>query len=337
MKHQTLVLATLALAILPSLPSAYAAPFAESSDAGVTETTAAVLPAGVNGVTGTLKAGTLGPFAPNPADVVDVDVFAFTLSKPVAGATITAAVAGDDANLLLLKEDFLGLEGDDDDGPGTDSLITRDLPAGTYYIAVGLNNIGAYTATAMAAGDDIWDNDGGSLAAPNTTTPIAFIGAESANPDDTTGQAYTVTFNFNTGVTGIDQAAGAKFSKLRGVGLRNGTGKGQTVLIKGETRGKFVVVSKNTAFDRTVKSTLQGNAAEVDFTAIAVKNGGSNVTAQLKAKGYTTIVKSGSSVRYNFKVNRTGDAPLTVPFLLRSAEKGNPSLSDVAGAKVKLR
>lgn len=309
-----------------------AAPFVESTDAGITERTAAVLPPGVDGVTGTLKAGTLGPFS---ADPTDVDVFAFTLDKAVVGASITASVAGGDANLLLLREGFFGVHGDDDGGDGLDSNITRDLQPGTYYIAVGLNNIGAYEASAVAAGDDLWDNDYDSLTPPDSTTAIAFIGSEDADPDDTTGQSYTVTFNFATAVTGLDQSAGARFSKLRGTNKLNGTGKGQTVNIRGENTGKFVILTKNTAFERNVKSTLRGNFSDVNFSAIAIKGGSKNVTAQLKSRGYTTTVASGDSVRYNFKVKR-GSAPLKKNFLLRSMDTGNPSIVDVAGAKVKL-
>jgi hypothetical protein len=342
MKTQSIRSTICLIAALGGVLGLEAAPFPESSDAGVSETSAAVLPPRVNGVTGTLKAGTLGPFALNPADVVDVDVFAFTIDKAVTGASITAIVAGGvgDANLLLLGEGFLGIEGDDDDGLGLNGLdanITRDLAPGTYYIAVGLNNIGAYEATAVMEGQELWGNDQGALTPPNSTTPIAFIGSQDANADDTTGQSYTVTFNFTTAVTGLDQSAGARFSKLRGTNKLNGTGKGQSVTIRGESSGKFVILTKNTGFDRNVKSTLRGNLSEVNFSAIAIKGGSTNVTAQLKSRGYTTSVASGSSVRYNFKVNRNGTNPLSETFLLRSIDKGDRSVVDVAGAKVKLR
>jgi hypothetical protein len=336
-RHLTIMIGFSALLGGFQIQTLEAAPFAETTDAGVTEVGAGVLPPKVNGVTGTLKAGTLGPFAPNPADVVDVDVFAFTIDKAVTGATIGAGVTGADANLLLLREGFLGIAGDDDDGPGSDSLITVDLPAGTYYIAVGLNNIAAFEATANNYGQDPWDNDDGSLTPPNSTTPIGFIGSEDADATDTTGQPYTVTFNFETAVTGIDQSAGARFSKLRGRNLLNGSGKGQTVTIRGEGSGKFVILTKNSAFDRNVKSTLRGNLSEVNFTATAIKGGSTNVTAQLKTRGYTTSVGSPGSVRYNFKVNQDGTNPLSEIFLLRSIDTGDSSKVDVAGAKVKLR
>ena len=73
----------------------------------------------------------------------------------------------------------------------------------------------------------------------------------------------------------------------------------------------------------------------MNFTAIAIKGGSKNVTAQLKSRGYRTTVASGDSVRYKFKVKR-GTAPLKKNFLLRSMDTGNPSIVDVAGAKVKL-
>jgi len=338
MKTQSIRSTICLIAALGGILGLEAAPFPESIDSGVTETSAVALPPGVNLVTGTLKAGTLGPFAANPADVVDVDVFAFTIDKAVNGASITASVAGGgDANLLLLGEGFLGIVGDDDDGPGFDSMITRDLAPGTYYIAVGLNNIGAYEATAVMEGQVLWGNDSGALTPPESTTPIAFIGSQSSNPADTTGQSYTVTFNFTTAVTGLDQSAGARFSKLRGTNKLNGTGKGQSVTIRGERSGKFIILTKNTGFDRNVKSTLRGNLSKVNFSAIAIKGGSKNVTAQLKSRGYTTSVASGSSVRYNFKVNRNGTNPLSETFLLRSIDKGDRSVVDVAGAKVKLR
>jgi hypothetical protein len=336
-RHLTIMVGFSALLGGFQIQTLEAAPFAETTDAGVTEVGAGVLPPKVNGVTGTLKAGTLGPFAPNPADVVDVDVFAFTLDTAVTGATISATVTGADANLLLLGEGFLGIEGDDDGGGGSNSQIIRNLAPGTYYLAVGLNNTGAYEATAVAEGGDLWDNDSGSLTPPDSTTPIAFIGSESPNPTDTTGQPFTITFNFETAVTGLDQSAGARFSKLRGRNLLNGSGKGQTVTIRGESSGKFVILTQNSAFNRNVKSTLRGNFSEVNFTATAIKGGSTNVTAQLKARGYTTSVGSPGSVRYNFKVKQDGTNPLSEIFLLRSIDTGDSSKVDVAGAKVKLR
>lgn len=335
MNKRHLPLALVLSSIFAGSQTSAAAPFAESNDAGVAEAGAAVLPPKVNGVTGTLKAGTLGPFALNPADVVDVDVFAFTIDAAVTGATIIVNIPGEEANLLLLGEGFLGIEGKHDGG--ATSTITRNLTPGTYYIAVGLNNIGAYEATATAEGQDVWDNDSGSLMAPDSTTPIAFIGSEMVNPEDTTGQPYTVAFNFETAVTGLDQGAGLSVSKLRGLNRLNRSGKGQTVTLRGEVAGKFVILTKNTAFDRTVKSTLKGNLSDVDFKAIAIKGGKTNVTAQLKARGYTTRVKSGESVRYNFQVLQKGGTRLKANFLLDSADKAKRSISDVAGAKLNLR
>jgi len=205
MKTQITYLLLGGLLSLISATSALAITHAESPDAGITEATAQVLPANIDMVTGTLKAGTTGPFGIDPTDV---DVFCFTLNAPVTGATIEVSTPDFDSNLLLLKEGFFGIWGD------ADGEIVTDLPAGTYYIAVGINNIGAYDATATMALDDVWDNDDDELSPGDAAIPIVFIGSESADPEDTTGQTYSVAFNFVTSDDPATIAAAAARASL---------------------------------------------------------------------------------------------------------------------------
>lgn len=174
--------------------------FVESTDAGANEATAAELPFGSEEISGTLKSGATGPFGLDP---VDVDVFCFHLSSPVMGASIQVFPVGFDSNLLLLRDGFLGVWGDDNGGIGgafgnADSGIVTDLPAGTYYIAVGKNDIGAYDAEASTAGEILWGNDTGEVTGGLADTPVAFIGSVSSDPDDTEEDSYTIRFNFTT-------------------------------------------------------------------------------------------------------------------------------------------
>ncbi len=171
----------------------------ENPDAGVTQSTGQRLPRFITTITGTLKPGTTDSFGSNP---VDVDVFCFTIDRPVNGATIRV-ISPDgafDPNLLLLRDGFYGIAGDDDSGGGIngyDAQITTNLSPGTYYIALGDNNIGAFAASATNANEYSWDNDSGNLSPMEAGIPIVFVGAETV-PDASTGQSYLVTFNFQT-------------------------------------------------------------------------------------------------------------------------------------------
>ncbi len=166
----------------------------ENPDAGVTEATAQKVPRNVNFITGTLKPGTTDGFGVDPTDV---DVFCFTLAAPVNGASIQVFADTFDSNLLLLREGFYGIWGDDDSGVGgADSGIITNLPAGTYYIAVGINNIGPYQAGDDDAGDYVWDNDSDELSPAEAALKIAFIGSEDGDP--TSNQPYQIALNFLT-------------------------------------------------------------------------------------------------------------------------------------------
>lgn len=323
--------------------------FAEGTDAGITEATAAVVPPGITKITGTYKPGTDGPFGPNPADI---DVFAFTLAKTTAVSISAPAINGIDTNLLLLKEGFFGIFGDDDGGSGLDSLIEVTLPAGTYYIAIGDNNIGAYPFGSTTAGDDEWDNDSDLLDPAEAAIPIAFIGSESSDPDDTTGEAYEITFNFSTIVTGLDLSAGKKPSQMKGVNLLGNDGKGQTARVSGSGSVKFLVNLTNTARKRTFEAGLVGAARKAPFEVIDLSNGKKNVSAAFRSGRFTGSIESGGSKR--FQLSLTAGSERTVqslrPFLVSAGassfkgtalisakDQDDASISDVAGAAVKLR
>jgi hypothetical protein len=339
-----------AFVILSAIPiAARAQTFAEGKDAGITEATAVAVPPGIRKITGTYKPGTDGPFGANPADI---DVFAFTLEKTTAVSIYAPAINGIDTNLLLLKEGFFGIFGDDDGGSGLDSLIEVTLPPGTYYIAIGDNNIGAYPFGSDSAGDYEWDDDSGLLDPAEAAIPIAFIGADSSDPDETTGQAYEITFNFSTVVTGLDLSVGKKPSQMKGVNLLGNDGKGQTARVSGSGSVKFLVNLTNTARKRSFEAGLVGAARKAPFEVIDLSNGKKNVSAAFRSGRFTGSIESGDSRR--FQLSLTAGSETTVqslrPFLVSAGsssfkgtalisakDRDDASISDVAGAAVKLR
>ncbi len=197
MKSYTVTLFASIVALSFSSPSK-ADTHVENPDAGISEATAQVLPRRTTHITGTINAGSTDAFGANP---LDVDVFCFTLDQPVAGASITVISpdGGFDPNLLLLRQGFFGIAGDDDSGGGIndlDSRIVMNLDPGTYYIALGNNNIGAFPAGANDSGDIAWNDDSGILDPGEASVPIAFVGAQDA--EVLAAQTYVVVFNFAT-------------------------------------------------------------------------------------------------------------------------------------------
>lgn len=168
----------------------------ENPEAGNTAASAQILPLGVTEITGTLEVGLTHAFSFLP---VDVDVYCLTLPKAVKGAVIKViSPNGDfDPNLLLLNAGFFGIWGDDNSGGGQnnqDSQITIDLPAGTYYIAVGDDDIAAFGPNIDDPDDYAWNNDSNQLSPADAAKPIAILGAQSG-PNPTGGQAYKVTLH----------------------------------------------------------------------------------------------------------------------------------------------
>lgn len=331
MKNTTCFLAGAATLLLSATGISHATTFTEGTDAGNTEATAVTLPAGTTQINGTLKAGTTNHFNGDP---VDIDVYRFTVSEtvPMNAISVTGAF---DTNILLLKEGFFGLEGQDT--PGNDSALSILLPPGTYYIAIGKNNIGAFPSGATMTGDAEWDNDTGQVPGPEQLIPIAFIGSRDGDPTDTAGDAYTVTMDLggiSVAVTGIDQGAGKKLKKLKGIGITNNSGRKQTANIRGGSAGRFNVLMKNSGANRKILTTIKGNASRLDFQVIAIGGGRKNVTAKLLARGYKKTVPSGQSIRYKVSVKK-GDAPaLRKKFLLRTVDRQDKSIRDTAGAKL---
>lgn len=305
--------------------------FTEGSDAGNTEATAVTLPAGTTQIAGTLKAGTTNHFGGDP---VDIDVYRFTVSETVPMNAITVSAAFN-TNILLLREGFFGMEGRD--GAGNDSTLSILLPPGTYYLAVGQESIAAFPAGAAITTDDAWDNNTGQVPGPEQIIPIAFIGSNNANPDDTVGQPYTVTINLggvSVAVTGIDQAAGKKLKALKGVGIVNNSGRKQTVTIRGGNSGRFNVLMKNSGANRKTLTTIRGNASRLDFSVIAIGGGKKNITAKLLARGYRKTVPSGDSIRYKVSVRKGEGSSLRKKFLLRTVDRQDKNIRDTAGAKL---
>jgi hypothetical protein len=347
MKTGILLLALGGLSLAPMTLRAQT--FAEGTDAGITEATAAIVPPGITKITGTYKPGTDGPFGPNPADI---DVFAFTLEKTTAVSIYAPALNGIDTNLLLLKEGFFGVFGDDDSGSGFDSLIEVTLPAGTYYLAIGDNNIGAYPFGSDSTGDYEWDNDSDLLDPAEAAIPIAFIGAEDDDPDETTGQAYEITFNFSTVVTGLDLSVGKKPSQMKGVNLLGNDGKGQTARVSGSGSVQFLVNLTNTARKRSIQGGLTGAARKAPFEVIDLSNGKKNVSAAFRSGKYSSSIDSGASKRFQLSLTAGSERVVQSlrPFLVSAGsssfkgtalisveDQDDASISDTVGAAVKLR
>ena len=306
--------------------------FVESTDAGITEAGAVTLPPNTTQINGTLKAGTLGPFSGDP---VDVDVYCFTISEsvPLPSIQVTGAF---NTNILILREGFFGVEGND--GAGNDSQVSALLTAGTYYIAIGQENIAAFPFAATIVGDETWDNDTGQVPGPERIVPIQFIGARQANPTDTTGQAYTVTLGLGgvpVSITGIDQGAGKRLKNLKGIGIANSSGREQIAKIRGS--GRFNILMKNSGANRSIRTTVKRNVSRLDFKVIAIGKGRKNITAKLRARGFKRTVASGDSITYKVSVNK-GQAPsLRKKFLLKTVDQQDKSIGDTAGAKVVLK
>lgn len=79
---------------------------------------------------------------------------------------------------------------------GADSGIVRDLDPGTYFIAVGVNNISAFEPDATENFDHPWGNDSGALAPGLAAIKIGFIGA--SDNDNSENEPYRIEFNFTT-------------------------------------------------------------------------------------------------------------------------------------------
>ena len=323
--------------------------FTEGKDAGLTEATAAIVSPGITKITGTYKPGTDGPFGDNPADI---DVFAFTLENTTAVSIAAPASNGIDPNLLLLKEGFFGIFGDDDGGSDLNSLIEVTLPPGTYYLAIGDNNIGAYPFGSGSAGDDEWDNGSGLLDPAKAAIPIAFIGSESSNPDDTTGQAYEITFNFSTVVTGLDLSVGKKPSQMKGVNLLGNDGKGQTARVSGSGSVQFLVNLTNNARKRSIQGGLTGAARKVPFEVIDLSHGKKNVSAAFRSGKYSSSIDNGGSKRFQLSLSAgfervilsrrpflasAGSRSFKGTALISVEDQDDSAISDTVGAAVKLR
>lgn len=204
----------------------------ESPDAGNTLATALPVTTGTTQVN-----GTVGPDAFDSLTgrvEPDVDMFSFVLD---AAGTFTiqvnAAVAGDpDMNLMVFNDSGQFLAGDDDDdssctnvvpfNDGLDSCLTLTLAAGTYYFAVGDNNIGAFATVAefvSSRSNYFEDNDSGILGAPSADT-VAIAGSESDPPSDADEQgAYSVYFSTAVSGGGISPPASTAIPTMPVYGL----------------------------------------------------------------------------------------------------------------------
>jgi len=180
--------------------------FVESSDAPATLADATLVPAGTTQIDGEII-----------NTVTNEDVDTYRIVVPVSGNFTIEAIAdvnGDpDMNLLVFNQAGQALAGDDDDGSACtvitsldslDSCLTLNLTAGTYFISVGDNNIGAFESLAdyQAGTNDFMDNDSGIL--PSPSVEIAVIAGRESGPDpDQDEGGYVINFSIALGGSGF--------------------------------------------------------------------------------------------------------------------------------------
>ncbi len=110
------------------------------------------------------------------------DVFKVVFGS--AGTLTMQATSSDiDTNIALFDAGFNALIGNDDSGPGSDSLLSFAIAAGTYYIGIG-----DYAMYAFDASNQDWFMDG---------LPKAGLGAVSyiANMTTSLSGPYTLTLS----------------------------------------------------------------------------------------------------------------------------------------------
>ena len=197
---KNIIVQTLIVAIFLTISAVDAAAqiFDEGSDASAELLSAKVVPAGTTQITGDLT---------NTVTNEDIDVYVIEIpSDGVFTIEAKAVVVNDpDMNLIVFNSSRQGLAGDDDNDSSCsvltslnsfDSCLTLNLTAGTYFIAVGVNNIGAFESVAdyEAGTNDFIDNDFGILSSP--TTEIAVIVGEEDGPTPAQDEGdYVINFS----------------------------------------------------------------------------------------------------------------------------------------------
>ncbi len=172
---------------------AWATSIDEITDAGNTMSTAMILSSGTTSINGEI------------ANSQDTDLYKFTLGVDTTFTIEVKEISVDlDMNLIVFNSLGQGLAGDDDDdSSGTpittlgslDSLLTLSLTAGSYFFAVGDNNMGAFESlTDFNNGDDFIDNDSGILSSPTVET-LGLVGPEGGPNDFNDTGLYVVNFS----------------------------------------------------------------------------------------------------------------------------------------------
>jgi len=172
--------------------------FDESSDASALLASATPVPPDTVQITGDIT---------NSDTDADADVFQITVMDD--GLFTIEAIADidgqPDMNLIVFNNAGQGLAGDDDDNnncitrsklKSLDSCLTLNLTAGTYYIAVGDNNIGAFESIGdyQVGNDDFIDNDSGILSSPTTEIAVV-VGTEGGPNASETEGSYVINLN----------------------------------------------------------------------------------------------------------------------------------------------
>lgn len=311
--------------------------FREVGDAGDRPAKAMVLPPGVNHIKGSLKPGTTGVHGNNP---VDVDLYIFSLlSRPGRFEIRFPSTGGfERPGLLLFYKNSTGYVFHDlstQSSVAVDATLVQGALQGTFCLAVGDRSISPYYP------------DQRPFFPFTNQAPIVFVGASSAQPDITKGQAYDILFNFKTEVTGVNLTVGERFTPLaqKGVTIVDEHGKGQTISVSGHKTAhfKFQLHLHNESGPTSLKIDLPKN---LELRKVWFHGGAANVTASFRSGrylsnlGYGNIdsytVKVGSAHRSLSRLSNWYTQGIREKIFTRASLVSKPGYRDVVGTVVNL-
>lgn len=219
--------AALFLVHITSVEVTSAQTYREKGDAGTLFETAPVIPPGVQRIIGTLKPGLNATGGANP---VDIDVYLFSATLGMGEWEIRVRSTPElPSPVLYVNEGFFGYSVVPYAPPGQDVVFRFSGQNWTTAVAVANNGLVPYSLEEPLTAQS-------RIAGVRTVDPVV----------PTTGQSYTIEFNFKTSVSGINLTVGEKYipSSQKGQFILNDTGKDQTVTIRGRDKARIKVISQ---------------------------------------------------------------------------------------------
>lgn len=264
--------AALFLVHIISIEVTSAQTYREKGDAGTIFETAPVIPPGVQRIIGTLKPGLNATGGANP---VDIDVYLFSATLAMGEWEIRVRSTPElPSPVLYISEGFFGYSVVPFAPPGQDVVYRFNSQNSTTAVAVANNPL-----VPFGVEDPLFPHS--RVSGVRTVDPVV----------PTTGQSYTIEFNFKTDVTGINLTVGERYkpSSQKGRFILNDTGKDQTVTIRGRDKARIKVSSQlyfwetPIAYDIVLPPTL---ALRRVWNSVE----GENVTAEFRAGRYNSPV-----------------------------------------------